>query len=157
MLSRTSTLLLLCLFVLNACSGVERHVANDGSQAAKEYYQNLKRWQSLGWENYDVVYQRQCFCVAAVTKKIRVKVRGGRINDAVYAEDNGTLVSDINHGLKSIDDWFKLISNAIDRPADSLQVSYDEALGYPRSLSIDYYQRMADDEVSVKIFDVIQK
>ncbi|PCH62825.1 MAG: hypothetical protein COC09_07240 [Gammaproteobacteria bacterium] len=139
--------------LLVACSGL----AQQERFAGDRYHQNFQKWQQAGWQDYDLIYQRQCFCLAEVLKKIRVEVRDGRIVSAGYADGNSRINPDRDYDLKSIDDWFELISEAIDRPADSLQVRYDERLGYPRSISIDYYQRMADDEVSVKIFDVIQK
>jgi len=139
--------------LLSSCSGL----AQQTSSVVVQYQQNFKLWQQAGWQDYDLVYQRQCFCLAEVLRKIRVEVRDGKIANAVYADDASAIAADIDYSLKSVSDWFELITEAIERPAEGLQVSYDEVLGFPNSISIDYYQRMADDEVVVEIFDVIRK
>jgi len=139
--------------LISSCSGL----AQQTNSVADEYQQNFQIWQQTGWKDYDLIYQRQCFCLAEVLRKIRVEVRDGKIANAVYADDGSAIAAEIDYSLKSVSDWFELIAEAIDRPAEGLQVSYDEMLGFPNSISIDYYRRMADDEVMVEIFDVIRK
>jgi len=43
---------------------------------------------------------------------------------------------------------FALIQDAIDREADKITVTYDETLGYPTAINIDYSVMMADEEQS---------
>jgi len=150
---RRLVILVFIVAALVACSGLVQQPLSVND----EYQQNLQRWQNLAWQNYDVSYQRQCFCLPEQLKAIRVEVRAGSIANAVYADDNSPLAAGIEYDLITVNGLFGLIVEAIERPADQLHVSYDKALGFPDSISIDYVKRMADDEVVIKNIYVIRK
>jgi hypothetical protein len=46
---------------------------------------------------------------------------------------------------------FDVVAQAIDSEADSLTVRYDSRRGYPVTVVIDYIERAADDELTVKV------
>ncbi len=139
--------------VLSACSGFAQQLP----PMVGEYQKSLKRWQQASLQNYDISYHRQCFCLAELVRPLRVEVRDGRIASAVYADDGSPLLPDLDYDLKSVDDFFDLIADAIDRSADKLHVSYDDTLGFPSSISIDYFKRMVDDEVTITSIQVVRK
>ena len=55
----------------------------------------------------------------------------------------------------TVEDMFRLIEDAIDRDAESVQVTYHDRLGYPTHISIDYSSRIADDELVVTAADLV--
>jgi len=152
---RRGTALLFVIIALASCSGLaqETHV----KLPSDNYHDNLQRWQQAGWQDYDISYQRQCFCLPEHLRPLRVELRRGKITNAVYADDGSALDPEINYWLKSVDDWFELISEAILLPAAEIQVSYDEKLGFPVSIFIDYHKRIADDEIMVRDIHVIKR
>jgi hypothetical protein len=68
-------------------------------------------------------------------------------SDAVYADEDQEMVDpDNSPELLTIDSAFTLIQEAIDQEAASITVEYNETLGYPMSISIDYNAMIADEE-----------
>mmetsp|Transcript_6517 Transcript_6517/g.12676 ORF Transcript_6517/g.12676 Transcript_6517/m.12676 type:complete len:398 (+) Transcript_6517:270-1463(+) len=105
-------------------------------------------WDSFRVVDYDYSYRRSCFCMYNYTKKMFVEVRNNTVDAAYFAED-GTAAPDnmIRNWLKTIDGMFDTIQDAVDRKAHSMQIAYNETYGYPMSVSIDYVEMMADEEL----------
>jgi len=93
MFYRRIIVLFFSAILLSSCSGL----AQQTSSVVVQYQQNFKLWQQAGWKDYDLIYQRQCFCLAEVLRKIRVEVRDGEIVNAVYADDGSAIDADINY------------------------------------------------------------
>jgi hypothetical protein len=104
------------------------------------------RWESEGPQHYQFVSRQACFCASDLNRPINITVQVNQIVSAKYVDDQ-TPVADVVLRLQlTIDGAFDLIQDAIERDAALLAVSYDEALGYPTSISVDYNKRTADDE-----------
>ena len=138
--------------LLSACSGLAQPLP----PVVAEYQENRQLWQQANLQNYDMSYQRQCYCRTELLRPLRVSVREGRIASALYADDGSILLPDLDYDLKSVGDFFDLIADAIDRSADKLHVSYDDTLGFPSSISIDYFKLMSDDEVTIQSIQVVR-
>jgi len=124
-------------------------------QTAKASYQaNKQVWDALAWENYDYTVQRQCFCPEPYIRKMRVKVRAGKVVSAVTVEDNRAVDANILPGLRTINDWFALINKELQRPAHIIDVQYQPRYGYPLRIHIDINPRVADDEQVIVISQV---
>ena len=105
-------------------------------------------WDSYNVLDYDYYYRRSCFCAYEYTKRMFVEVRNSTVDAAYFAED-GTAAPDdmIRNWLKTIDGMFDTIQDAVDRKAHTMKVTYNETHGYPMSVSIDYEEMMADEEL----------
>lgn len=147
------TSLALLAFVMSACAGL----VAEPSPTRQAYLDHLERWRDQAWVNYDMVYQRRCYCLPQHSRPLRLQVRNGVISQARYADDGARLDDGVEHDLKTVSDWFEVIEAASRYPAASLDVDYDAAFGFPREIDIDYDKRIADDEQSVTIFEVIRR
>jgi hypothetical protein len=113
--------------------------------------ENRRKWEQLGFDQYQFRFQRTCFCVPEYTRPAILRVRDGRIEAAEYA-DTGEAV-DVEHfgRYETIEGLFALIREVIDQEADRIDVAYDEMFGYPTSLYIDRYAHMADEEQQIEV------
>jgi len=82
------------------------------------------------------------------TRPITYKVVDGVVQTGslTYSDDNTTVSSDITMNFYTVEGAFDLIDSAIEEHVTSLMVSYDELTGYPKSVSIDYNEMIADEE-----------
>lgn len=89
-----------------------------------------------------------CFCMTDYTRPITYKVVDGVVQTGslTYSDDNTTVSSDITMNFYTVEGAFDLIDSAIEEHVTSLMVSYDELTGYPKSVSIDYNEMIADEE-----------
>lgn len=118
--------------------------ARDDLEAARE------RWADAALEAYEMTLQRICFCPTPdYTGPFEVTVRDGKLASVVL---NGAEVDD-ERGI-TVEGLFALIEEAYDRDAASVVVEYDERMGHPTSLSIDYDVRMADEEIGYRVSDL---
>ena len=56
--------------------------------------------------------------------------------------------------FRTIDGLFDFIQEAINRNAESIQVTYDPTYAYPTSVSIDYIKQAVDEEMAFKASDL---
>ena len=113
-------------------------------------------WDSHRAIDYDYYYRRSCFCMEDYTRKFEVQVRNDTVDAAFVAED-GTAAPDdlLENWLPTIDGIFDQIQSAIGGSAYSMTIRYNETYGYPMSVSVDYNQMMADEELYVSASDLI--
>ncbi len=113
---------------------------------------SLQRWAENSSGSYSFVFQRSCFCPEEYRKAMRINVENGDVVAAVYLDDADTPVSStVLADLYTIEEWFGVISDAIKREADRLEVDYHSKYGYPEKIEIDMRERRADDEQLVLI------
>ena len=107
----------------------------------------LQRWEEAGLDDYDYQYQRQCFCLFDYVRPMAVQVRGGAVVSVVYAdEEGGPVAEEIAAEVPTVDGLFALLQEAVDGNAASLRATYDEELGHPLDVFVDYDFRIADEE-----------
>ena len=111
------------------------------------------RWEALGWDDYNVLMLRGCFCAGAGTYDVWV-----RDEDviAVWSTEEWP-----NHFpptwweyVPSIDGLFDLIDRANDE-ADLVEVEYSEK-GWPTRVEIDWYRNAVDDEITYRVDQVTE-
>jgi len=103
------------------------------------------RWEAAGLTDYEYDFRRSCECID--TRPARIEVRSGRVAQVRYS-DSGELTSTVQ-GYPTIDELFELIDEGIRAEAASMRVSYDQQLGYPTEIRIDFDPRVADDEIEI--------
>lgn len=113
--------------------------------------ENRAKWQELGSPDYTFNFQRVCFCLRDFTRQAVLTVEAGRITTAVFA-DTGEAVGELidpTDAYYTIDQLFAQIDEATQQGAEIISVEYDEELGYPTDLFIDFSTGIADEEFTV--------
>jgi hypothetical protein len=129
----------------------------DGLQSAFE--RNAELWDGRRPDAFEYVVERSCFCAPDYRQPYRVRESGSE-RSARYASP---LAPDAREYRGSppepvwIEDLFSLVERAI-AEADTVEVGYDPAWGFPTSISIDWSQQAADEEqrFSVRDFRVLE-
>ena len=104
-----------------------------------------RKWQDRGYTSYEFRVQRSCFCAPPATAPLLVRVQDGQAVSVTNADTGAPATPTIGMPL-TVDALFAIVDDAIDREAATLTVTYDDALGYPLNIAIDYDQRIADEE-----------
>jgi hypothetical protein len=106
-------------------------------------------WEEVGLVTYTYVYQRSCECLPEDTAPKVVEVV-----DGVVVSVDGQPVQAVERSgnydnIPTIDGLFEEIQRAIESNAFLVDVQYDDELGYPLSIYIDYDEFIADDELII--------
>ncbi len=131
-------------------------LANDES-VDKVYQENYQLWSKYKHNNYQYTLNRQCFCPIEYTRAVRIDVRDNQVTQAKFIDDNQPVSNNLFKDLETIDDWFLLISSAIDRRADHISLQFDEEYGYPQLIDIDMRLLRSDDEHVISISNLTLK
>lgn len=115
-----------------------------------------QRWGKSGLVNYRYTLQVRCFCPPPLNEQLVVEVRNGatvRISTKASGEE---VPSALLREAGTIPGLFQIIHTAHERSADRLDVSYNEALGYPTRITIDDSTWSIDDESDYRISDLAE-
>lgn len=130
---------------------------NDGYEDA------LEIWQENKSSDYTFDYNIGCFCPSLVGPA-RIVVQADTIYQVLNPETNELLMIEVTQDsmvyaldifpsfYHTIDGLFEIVKEAR-KNADDLDVEYNKEIGYPESISIDYYKDAVDDEVSYSVTD----
>jgi hypothetical protein len=110
-----------------------------------ELTRNRERWAGAGIRDYEFEFQRSCFCLPAVTEPVRITVRNDVVTAVIRTRD-GQPASATVGAWPTVDSLFADVQRRIEQNAERLDVEYDAAYGYPRSIAVDVLQMAADDE-----------
>jgi len=106
-------------------------------------------WDSYSIEEYTFDYIQDCMVCYSLNYPWTTEV----FYDVATAQDSyGSPVDTIS--LSPIPHLFDVIQDALDTQAFNIQVTYDETLGFPTSIEIDYDARIADEEFRATIYSV---
>jgi hypothetical protein len=114
-----------------------------------------QRWHELRPATYVMVQERLCYCLPEARGPVRMEVtrlQGGDpaplewISSLRYVANDSVVQAPYYHGFHTVWRLFQPLYVAVAR-ADSVTVEFDAALGYPRSVFIDWSAGLADDEV----------
>lgn len=108
---------------------------------------DMKRdqWNAAGSENYDYFLQRLCFCAPESIRRGLVEVRSGIVTTVTDAE---TLQPLDPQDFLTVDGLFNELQIALNLPAFAIDAQFDDTLGYPQSIHIDFSEPIADDEIA---------
>ena len=108
---------------------------------------NQAKWNEAALTSYTFNQQRLCFCLVEFVQQVTVEVADDQIQSINYVE-SGEAVTDAFDFYLTVPGLFALIDDALKRNADNIDVEFDEVLGYPSRINIDYDFRIADEEVT---------
>ena len=135
-------------FIAAIClAAITSSVFAKSDDAQKRLTENRRKWTEKAIKNYQYEFQRICFCPPAVTKRVKLTVRDGVVENAQQA-DTGESVDKSKYELYlTVEALFDYIQAAIDKKAHAVNVVYDAEMGYPTSVDVDYIERAVDDEI----------
>ena len=143
--------LLVIAFSINPATGAFSQ--SKGAQSKLD--DNLKKWSSVKKADYRYTFQLTCFCPQDITLPVRVSVSGGEVREVRYVRSGEQAdITKFEYYLK-IERLFEIIQDAIDRGADRIDVSYHAEFGYPKSVYIDQKVTMVDEEIRLKVQDLV--
>ena len=109
---------------------------------------NRQRWASAGVHDYAFDFQRTCFCPSEATQQVHIVVREDVIVSVVRTSD-GQPANGSYTVWPRIDELFLDVQRRLEEHVERLDVTYDETLGYPRSILADVALMAADDEYAL--------
>ena len=140
--------LVLTLAFLAGCtpmpSGADPDPTDSGDPALIEA---RTRWADAGLMAYRYQIQYSCFCPPEAMGPFIVLVRNG--TEATSEEAVPEFVT-----LPTIEELFAMIEEAYAQDASTVEVTYEERLGYPLAIFIDYDEMMADEEYRATVVDL---
>ena len=151
-----SLLALIVLFTLLAATSCT-------SSVPRELTDNEQLWGDQELENYDFTLERQCFCPEDWRGPVNIEVRNGTAVSVTYLSDGSVVTEGKFDDVDTIDKLFILLNNAyagkgdFKQKADSVDVTYDEQMGYPVTLYIDVSQQMADEEQGYTVTNLVAR
>lgn len=145
-------ILLLAIFFISSCDSIT------DSRKGDDFRTNQKLWQEQNVENYSFEFSKLCYC-GGLFNPATIVVKA----DTIYAVLNSVtgeslrdpqtdelVLQQYPESFQTINDLFEVIENAREI-ADKLNVKYNQQLGYPEHIEIDYIKQAIDDEVAYRV------
>lgn len=137
------------LVAAGACAWALGAAAQDG-----ELQQHWARWRTEGPASYVYGYNKYCDCHPTDPPETVVTVANGAVTRVYHLHADSAREVPAREGSLdlywTIEDLFELLESAFQRGA-VVRARYDDALGYPLSLFIDYDSDLVGDEVDLRI------
>ncbi len=128
-----------------ACSGSS---GDSSDEVQLELNRAKTLWSASGIDSYSLRFRRSCFCLPSATLPVLIEVTDGELT-SVSNEATGAIIDMAEwKNFLTVDEIFEEIQKAVNLGADSIHVEYSPEFGYPKTVSIDYIEAAADDEVS---------
>lgn len=115
-----------------------------------EYEIERESWRAIGSATYTYQLRISCFCPGG-PYPVRVTVEDGSVTSLEWVDPTPDFPGgdpDPDFYGRTIEDLYDVISDALDAPADTIEVMYDSGAHYPTQISIDYYVNAVDDEIT---------
>ncbi|WP_117884271.1 DUF6174 domain-containing protein [Aureibaculum luteum] len=139
---RKAFFLLVLLVSFNSCD-------TDDEAAISDFEIAKAKWEKLQFKDYTIQENTSCFCGGLLEWTTKVT---SNEKDTVYYDDSklykGQTYQMVFDGAKTIDEAFDFIEQFDVKTVYYFDVVYDEQFGFPKSISIDYVENMADDEIT---------
>ena len=140
--------------ILRAVSGVVIVLCALPVFADAELDDARARWQTAGLASYEYGYHKYCECHRDSPPETVVTVRDGSVVGVRHrpaGSDTEVPAADKNFEYYwTVDGLFRLIASAQERGVE-VRASYDDALGYPREVYIDYDANFIGDELDLRL------
>jgi hypothetical protein len=112
------------------------------------------RWAAAGLTDYVYGYNKHCDCYRETPPETVVTVTGGIVTRVHHVHADSPREVPAREGSLdlywTIEDLFALIESAMARDA-VVRARYDETLGYPTAIYIDYDAALVGDELDLRI------
>lgn len=136
-------LLLVLSLLLAACS------------TTSEYDQNLQKWQDADISHYQFELFIGCFCPFRNVMPLTIEVQDGEVVSITQADGVVVTATDPSYELfisvATIEGLFTKLDSSLNGGADEVLVTYDDAYGFPSTISIDQIKEAIDDEIAYQV------
>lgn len=152
MLRHRYLLFLISIFFLSSCDSIV------DNEQENDFKTSRNLWQQQGIESYSFEFRKLCYC-GGLFNPATIVVAADTVH-AVLDPETGEPLRDpqtnelvfpkYSESFQTIDELFEVIESAR-KKADKLKVEYNQKLGYPETIEIDYIKEAIDDEVTYKV------
>ncbi|WP_207420767.1 DUF6174 domain-containing protein [Desertivirga brevis] len=144
---------LLLIFLALLTTSFSCKVEGIGSDKMDTMRENRWKWIKSAIFDYEVDESLNCFCVIAGKHHLVV------VDDHVVSATNsqGEAVANPAQHFKTIDQLFKFIEESLKKNPARADITYDSTYGYPKSIYIDFDERMADEEMGYELSNFEKK
>lgn len=105
------------------------------------------RWSTSGIVDYEYRYTRSCECLPSDLDAPSIEVRDGVVARVWDERTGATAPAERYDWYFTVADLFTEIEQAIEQGVHRLDVAYHPILGHPTTLTIDYDERVVDEEL----------
>lgn len=121
----------------------------NGQRQSLARHQRL--WVQQGIESYRYQLKINCFCPPEVTDPVIVEVSDGSVISVSYVATGTPAETRYFEKYDTVDELFLVIDDALERKAAEISVTYDETLGLPTRIYIDFEKLALDDEIAYNV------
>lgn len=146
---------LLVALLIPACSLFD---GKDSNINYPDFRANYEKWQKNNPSYYTFILDRQCFCpgdnfpakIVVEDDKI-VRVLNPDTDEPIPEDSLGQPSLTYSDVYPTVNELFKLVEEAIKGDADQIDATYNQRIGYPVKIYIDYSTSTADEEIGYEI------
>lgn len=109
-----------------------------------------QQWARNAPAEYRLIVSQECYCLEQHQQPVLMSVEGTTLREA-RLNNISTVPREMEHLVKTIAQWFDYIDSAQEQNWAKVEVNYHPKLGYPTEIHIDKNERIADDEISIRI------
>ncbi len=139
--SFTSGIALAAGLALSSCDGSS--LLGVSATTITDVAQARALWEERAPREYSFVFELSCFCPDL--RPVVVLVRDGVVRDVRHADDLTPIPRESSYSYPSIEGIFRIVEQARTGAAFSVSAEFDAVYGYPRVVSVDPWEGIADD------------
>jgi hypothetical protein len=125
-------------------------IVGDTESVQAKVLKNQGRWERSNISTYTYTTSWHCFCMREYVAQVSVKVVDGEVVEVNFIDPS--LVEVPKPGrFVTIDGLFDHLQNALDQDAFNISATYDDQLGYPVEVFVDYDQGIVDEELGFTV------
>jgi len=114
-----------------------------------------ERWAAQRMFDYQLTMSRACFCPPEGAGLVVITVLEGEATAWQYFLSGDTIAPEWRAAFPTVDGLFDFLADAIDRGAAEIEVRYDEQIGVPTTIRVDYRLAVADEEIAYEVEKII--
>lgn len=137
-------IVIVTLALLSACSG------DDYKSFQRALDENIALWEEQEFADYAFEYRVNCYCEPRHNHSL---VQEGEVVRSWDEIEKVFHPDDELENFATVEALFALIQHAIDREASALEVEFNDELGYPEYVYVDFDFSIADEEISYRVVD----
>lgn len=114
-----------------------------------------ERWETRRILDYQLTLSRSCFCPPEGAGLVVLTVFDGEPAEWQYFLSGDPVSPEWRDAFPAVEGLFDFAIDAIERGAETIDVRFDEELGLPVSIRVDYRQALADEEIGYEVEKIV--
>jgi hypothetical protein len=154
LIMRRSTLLAATLITALATAGCDSLFGpGDNTLLRDQLTRGEQLWRQANITSYSMVVERGPLHAEGY-RAVVVHVRNGQVTDVRYADDDTPVGPAERAEHRTVTGLFEIVRDALDRRAPGLFVRYDDELGFPSTIQVDYDPTRLGDELHIGVSEL---